>query len=639
MAFEPWVFNKARLGDTKTEVTFAEFFNTLDFNKQEEYLVRESFQNSGDAALSDLQPVVVRIFVSGAERALPTEKAVKYFGSMQAHLDACQDISGDWVGIFAGPCEYLAIEDFGTKGLTGDESAGIHDSEQNHFYHFFRTAGRTDKQVGTGKAGSWGVGKFVYIMSSQIRTMFGYTARGHESPTRQRLLLGQAALRFHQIKKEIFVNYGYFGIESDPELGVTMPYSDDALLRQFASDWNLKRVGETGLSVVVPYCKDIDPEGLLYSIIKEYGGRILRNRLVVELDFPNQSPLHLSKDTVLTIVKEKENYGEWREVQSLLLLLKDHEESVAADWIEFPIITSACDWKDLIIPDEILNLFVTRMRSDGTVFVRVPLEIQSEAKKDKSSKSRSFFEVLLRQEEGSEPIAPVYFRDGLRISGKQMGNKSNGVRTVFISGDGILAEMLTNAEGPAHTEWQPNRDKFKGKYHRGDVWLRFCKNAPRKLVELARGNSAENDYQSLADLFPDPEYEAASTTKPRVKTRGESGGGNTGEVIVEQEGTIPVRIRAISRGFSLSFEESTKVAEIEIEMAYARARGSSFSKWNPADFQASELEVTVTQGQIKSSAKNKFVVSVKNSEKFRLQVQGFDERRDLRVRATKARDE
>ena len=639
MMFDSWVFNKARLGDTKTEVTFAEFFNTLDFNKQEEYLVRESFQNSGDAALSDSHPVEVRIFVSGAERALTEEKAAKYFGSMQEHLDACQDISGDWAGIFGGLCEYLAIEDFGTKGLTGDESAGIHDSEQNHFYHFFRTAGRTDKQVGTGKAGSWGVGKFVYIMSSQIRTMFGYTVRSHDSPERRRLLLGQTALRFHQIQKEIFVNYGYFGIESNPELGVTMPYRDDVLLRQFASDWNLKRTGETGLSVVVPYCKDIDPEGLLFSIIKEYGGRILRNRLVVELDFPNQSPLLLSKDTLFTIINERQNDGEWREVQSLLSLLKDHEDSVASDWIEFPIITSACDWKDLIIPDEIQTLLTTRMQSQRTLFVRVPLDIQSKAKKGDSSKSHSFFEVIIRQEDGSEPIAPVYFRDGLRISGKQMGTKSNGVRTVFISGDGILAEMLTNAEGPAHTEWQPNRDKFKGKYHRGEIWLRFCKNAPRKLVELARGNNSENDYQSLADLFPDPEYQAASTTRPRVNTRGDSGGGSTGEVIVEQEGIIPVRIRAIKCGFSLGVEENNKVDEIQIEMAYARARGSSFSKWNPADFLASDLEVIVTQGKLISTVKNQIVVSVKNSKKFRLQVKGFDERRDLRVRATKAMDE
>lgn len=102
-----------------------------------------------------------------------------------------------------------------------------------------------------------------------------------------------------------------------------------------------------------------------------------------------------------------------------------------------------------------------------------------------------------------------------------MGNKSNGVRTVFISGDGILAELLTNAEGPAHTEWQPNRDKFKGKYRRGDVWLRFCKNAPRKVVELVRGSNEENDYQALADIFPDPEYQASPTNKPKPKTRGE----------------------------------------------------------------------------------------------------------------------
>jgi hypothetical protein len=214
-----------------------------------------------------------------------------------------------------------------------------------------------------------------------------------------------------------------------------------------------------------------------------------------------------------------------------------------------------------------------------------------------------------------------------------MGTKNNGVRTVFITGAGILAEMLTNAEGPAHTEWQANRDKFKGKYRRGDIWLKFCKNAPRKIVELVRGTNEENDYQALADIFPDPEYQASPTTKPKPKTRGEDGG-TSGDVEVEQSGEIPVRISATTGGFILQLTEESDVEDMLIEMAYARVRGNTFSKWSPADFSTSELDVDVASGEIVSNSKNQIVVHVTNSGKFKLQVRGFDSNRDLRVRAT-----
>lgn len=636
MTFQPWIFNSARPGDQKNEDTSGEFFNTLDFSKKEEYIIRESFQNSGDAFLSDSVPVRVRIYVSGRERALSPLVAKGYFNSMLTHLEACHDITNDWKALFEAPCEFLVIEDFNTTGLLGDEAAGMHGTEANNFYHFFRTSGRTDKKAGTGKAGSWGVGKFVYIMSSKIRTMFGYTVRKHEDVDRQQLLLGQTALKFHTIDSHMFVNYGYFGIHNAPEKAVTMPYNKNPQIESFARDWQLERSkGQSGLSVVVPYCYEINPENLLFSIIKEYGGRILNDRLVVDLDFPGKEKVILNQENLFAIIDEHRDNPEWVDVQSLLLLLDMGNKARPSDWIDLPMVTTACDWKDHELPQTTKDALVARLNSDRKVFVRVPVKIQTESKDASKSNPESFFKVLIQQEDGSEPIAPVFYRDGLRISGKQMGIKNNGVRTVFISGDGIIAHMLTNAEGPAHTEWHPNRDKFIGKYQRGDVWLRFCKNAPRKIVEIARGSNEEHDYQALADIFPDPEIQATPTNKPTQKTRG-AGGRSTGDVVVEQEGEVPVRINGIIGGFTLHLGDETKVRKIQVDMAYARVRGKTLSNWNSSDFTAGNLNVEIVGGHIISRSKNTIIVGVKNPKKFKLQVRGFDENRDLRVCTTEA---
>jgi hypothetical protein len=71
---------------------------------------------------------------------------------------------------------------------------------------------------------------------------------------------------------------------------------------------------------------------------------------------------------------------------------------------------------------------------------------------------------------------------------------------------------------------------------------------------------------------------------------------------------------------------------MQVEMAYARNRGSAFTSWNKADFLASALDVEVTNGVIVSRAANRILVEISNSRSFKLTVRGFDEFRDLKVR-------
>jgi hypothetical protein len=49
------------------------------------------------------------------------------------------------------------MEDFNTVGLSGDESVSDGGDDENHFYHFFRTVGRSGKESGN-RLGRWGIG-------------------------------------------------------------------------------------------------------------------------------------------------------------------------------------------------------------------------------------------------------------------------------------------------------------------------------------------------------------------------------------------------------------------------------------------------------------------------------------------------
>lgn len=633
MTFNNWVFNTSRPADTKIEVTFAEFFNTLNFDKKAEYVVRESFQNSGDAGInSSKTPVRIRVFLSGSERALKPNIAKKYFGGLNEHLKACNDLDGNWDETLNGPCEFLVIEDFETYGLTGDESAGIHSAEENHFYHFFRTAGRTDKVSGSGKMGSWGIGKFVFLMSSRVRSMFGYTIREEGGPGRNRLLLGQTSLKFHEMNGNTYSNYGYFGLLTNPDELPTMPYSEEEQLREFSEDWGLKRENETGLSIVVPYCFGLDDEALLLAVVNEFCGKILSRFMEIELDLPRIGIVNINRTNLQAIIEAHSSDSEWDDVRLLVKLLITYE-LIQKSKIEIPTVSGGTTWGDIQLSQELREELIARMQTENVAVVRVPVTI---TRKNNETES-SFFDVVVQQEETSEPVYPVYFRNGLRISGRQMGKASNSVRAVFISGPGILDEMLTNAEGPAHTEWTPTREKFADKYKNDSTWLTFCRSAPRRVVELARGATEENDFTSLSDLFPDPDYQPTDSTRPR-KTRVAGTTSSDDEIVVDQMGQIPVKLGKVKGGFSLSLDE-IEVDSVQVEMAYARNRGSAFTKWNKADFLVSALDVEVLHGNITSKAANRIVVQVLNQKKFRMTIRGFDEHRDLKVRANEAAGE
>ena len=630
MEFNDWIFTTTRPGDSKVEVTFAEHFNTLSFGQKAEYVVRESFQNSGDAAInSTLVPVRIRVFLSGANRALSPNVAKKYFGGLEQHLAACKELEVNWSEVFGNNCEYLVIEDFETMGLTGDEAAGIHTGEENHFYHFFRTAGRTDKVSGTGKMGSWGIGKFVFLMSSRIRSMFGYTVRESNTGGRGRLLLGQVAAQHHKLGDKTYSNYGYFGLPTDPDLSPTMPYEDSASLIDFARDWGLSRTSETGLSVVVPYCFGIDENSLLLSVANEFCGKILARHLEVDFDLPTLGAFKLNRENIQALIHEHSDDSKWDDVRQLVTLLFAHEQISNKDRIELPIVTGGSTWSDLEVSEEIKAKLIATMQMEGVALVRVPVAIT----RINGEVLESYFDVLVKQEELSDPIYPVYFRNGLRISGRQMGTANNGIRSIFFSGPGIIDELLTNAEGPAHTEWT-SRDKFENKYKNDKNWITFCRTAPKRIVEIARGATAENDFTSLSDLFPDPDYQPVDATKPR-NTKSQGTTATEDEVVVDQQGQIPVRLSKIAGGFSLKLDD-VEVDALEVEMAYARNRGSHFDKWNKADFMASSLEIEVEHGALVSKAANRIVASVKDSKKFKLTVRGFDWRRELKVKANEA---
>ena len=151
-----WQFRKMRPGEINVDPIEGEFFTTEAVGSINDALIRESIQNSLDAAESE-GPVTVRFsFHSEPKKDAVVDTCLK---GLSPHLNARHsgliDLPED-DDVF----DYILIEDFGTRGLQGDvrQYDDLDDDiKKNDFYYFWRNIGRTRKE--TTDIGRWGLGK------------------------------------------------------------------------------------------------------------------------------------------------------------------------------------------------------------------------------------------------------------------------------------------------------------------------------------------------------------------------------------------------------------------------------------------------------------------------------------------------
>lgn len=121
---EPWSFERTRPRSTRRDPFEAEFFTgegeTEESHGRTDSLVREVLQNSLDAAVGG-KPVRVRFAFSGSSGALGIDRSAEYLRGLVDHLDSLGNaVVNNKSGIPEMP--FLLVEDFGTKGLTGDRA-------------------------------------------------------------------------------------------------------------------------------------------------------------------------------------------------------------------------------------------------------------------------------------------------------------------------------------------------------------------------------------------------------------------------------------------------------------------------------------------------------------------------------------
>jgi len=631
-----WQFYPQQPTDPIHNPISGEYFATEAVGNVTEALIREGIQNTLDArkqkADGSRHPSRVRVFVSDTAGALPANRAKRWFGALWPHVIAPGN------GLRNQPlpdesCPFLVYEDFGTFGLVGDpEEHQVVDGVENHFLNFFRAEGHSDK--GGQDRGSWGVGKTVFPRASRISSYIGLTVRSDDNT---QLLLGRSILKYHRINGRSYKSDGYFGVRRKD--GFMLPTGDPAILAEFRRDFKIKRQGESGLSIVVPWYEANGDDGttrdsVIAAVLRGFFYPILMGHLSVTIATPEEE---LSLDAG-NIVLMLEAIGGSLALE-LLPVIK------LADWArtrtpaEFrslvaPPAGRAQNWSADLVPPDLVKHICQSLAQRQPVALHVPMSVESRT----SGPQSTFFNVFVEHSH-EDNDKPVFIRDELIICDVKSPRIAQ-VRSLIIVEDGPLAGLLRDAETPAHTQWNPGTSKFKGKYKFGAGAINYVRLGVSELLRII--NQAEQkpnptitiDFFSIPAPLDEDDIVPARSRKP-IR---EPGTGPTPSPPPLSPKPRRFRIDKLRGGFAIRAGDPDAALPpfIAIRVAYDVRRGNPLRKYHQADFDLSrspiKYDMEMCGVSVKSASANRMLVAVDHAE-FNLEVTGFDPDRDLYVKA------
>ncbi len=678
----------------------------------------DPLQNSIDAHDGSDSPVTVEIGIHDGENAISPEDMAPYLGELRRHISSLKGHEGNEIGKAARlaaldeDCAYITIEDFFTVGLLGDiYQVGLVEDGSERFFWFYRaqnaTAGVQDR------LGSWGEGKFTLEAASRIGAQFGWSVR-KTFEVHQMVLMGQTTLRWHDIiapgdgygevqtdgstEAHIFAPYGYYGTSKRADCGagyLPLPITDVEEINLFASDFRMRRKGEPGLSVLIPFAqKDLlDSAMMAKAIIARWIFAIYNGALVVNIRHNGIVMFELSAETLRATIEmldwddEPQKIGSKnnpnpanRKVEQWIaaLDLMDWRKSEPEDghYICKPTGGSLQPtWANPLSEGDVESM---RERFDAgeNIMVTVRPKVTQKSGEDGSviETTQGQFTVLLRK--ATKDVSTTFFA---REGGKKLNDgmivpfmeSSPGVIAIVYCDSTKLLQMLRDSEGPAHLSWNPGGQRVSVKANRwnhGRSTVAFVVSSVKNLTAIIREDDSD-DGQPLWEfsiMLPTTSSGGLVTTT----TDGEGG-----VVVVkppppppppsrtpistmhhkDSNGRVRIRRRKVD-GELLP----TANMIIEVDMAYAAGKGNAWRKYSTLDFSPDDISATKTEGvelissiakpcngtecgctspktgkpQLCAQAKKRGLVMTFriDDDDWKIDLEGFDDKRDVEVK-------
>jgi hypothetical protein len=579
-----------------------------------EALVREAFQNILDAGdETDGNPIRVRIRIVRNDQ--DTEVFLEsLLEGLKPHLQAA-GIPYESEKLIRP--DFLVIEDFGTTGLTGPwgqlGAGGWND--------FFRSFGASNKSGRTG--GRWGLGKLVFTSASAIRTFFALTVRS-EDTSRQPLLMGQTVLKTHEIPGQgTYGSHGFFcapGAEGTIQLPVTEPDT----IRRLAAALGFTRSREPGLSLaVINPLGTFDERQIISFILSNYYLSILRGRLEVEV-----GDEIVSKATFDNLVQHLGDHK--MRTGRLAGFIREIEQRGQKG----PDAVASQKWA---LPDQAafsendLQALRAAYGDRRLVYVRFPINLRSRSNEERPT----HVDVALRQTGPDEEAATLCVRGLLTLPGEADRIKALGCFAALLAEDEAIVSFLGDAEGPAHTDWNPREERVVERWLNAPARLAEVRKAVRVLIGALSPALSRRDDKALIDIF------SVARMAPPARSSGERKvASRPAPPLAALPPSQPkYRIAKRSGGFSVSAGPGMTADDtglkIRVRMAFDVPRGDPFKQHHKHDFDLNvrqNIRITSNDADVDVKDEKTVLLTVRSST-FKVSFEGFDPRRDLVVDA------
>ena len=573
-----------------------------------EPILKEGPQNSADVWLEKSKPAVIKITISGDEWAVPADDAKHWMSGkdIRKHLKEAKNITS--APDLDKPMQFLLFEDFNTKGLTGNYETN---DDSSNFSCFLRMENITNK---TTSDGSWGVGKAAFPNASRINGFFVLTRRSDDSRC---LLMGSMTLSHRKVGGVEWSNDAWFGFpqEGAQDGGFIQPSDNERHIKRFSKNFKAdNRSSKSGTSIVVPYPKEdlMSLKGVVDAAITHNLYRIVAGILTFEISSPDCASLKIDSKNVVQVAEEYECGPDVIIMGKLLKARHDRTDNLLYHLGDFDSDFKSMRFESLDHEDRAKKEFESGRELTLTFNV----------------KHKGFTDskicVHLKRIDEAKRVPPFFARGGILVHDKYIKKLPPGVAAFCSCQEGVLHDVLMNAEDPGHIGWNPTTQNIEemidktslNKKQIADL-LALARKTAQQAVRFVTHENNQKDEFILASFFS-----TKSSGSSKSKSSG-AGGKKSGD-------NPPFDITKVTKpsvGLRVSSPRRNPPEAAQLTIHYKSITDKRATRQD-FDLERGDLEISKSGCTVLVTSHDTLLIENITSE-FELKILGFDPIRDL----------
>jgi hypothetical protein len=443
--------------------------------------------------------------------------------------------------------------------------------------------------------------------------------------------MAQSVLKVHHTLSGKYEPYGYYANYQEDDFA--LPFHDSNHINAFLDVVPLRRMsGQAGLSVAIPFPSSelADKGPIVKAVVKEFFHPIIHGHLEVTIDYPGSDEIKITSETIKQYAYQFFGNDEAL-LESVELTLRSvcvNEENVLS------LAINENRWRDVVLSTEQLEEMGVRLETDHFLALQVPAVVTHGG-----IEAKTFFSLYVSRCDSKFRSTCKYIREGIDVKDANNEKLDAGISALLEVHDGVLGGLLNRAENPAHTKWviRGSGDRLHD-YQEWRSVIAFVRNAPHEILKLILNRELEKHKDILSDIFyvEEDSDKPASIPTPRPPPKPTDDPPIAPDITDDKKKTklIFTKKTGSSSGFSIKKNAafSGSISKLTVKVAYRVSKGSPLKKYRSFDFCLDKKPIRVNaDGFMNELYKSNVFVADVVSQKFILEIDGFDRQRDLYV--------